>query len=231
MTIATEIQSLSPTQMVEFFVLDLTPITPGEIMYFHSGINQLQQVIVWQGQQYFPLPIEAEGFDMNTKGTLPRPKIRLANVDGLFSAEVYLNDDFVGCKVTRKRTFARFLDAVNFPGGVNAEADPTQYLPDEIWIIDQKIAENRYIVEWELASAFDLQNVQLPARQMIKDTCTWKYRGADCGYTGTLYFDEADQSVSTSTADVCGKRVRSCRLRHQNVVVPFGGFPGLKKYE
>lgn len=229
MSIESEIQSLSPSRIIELFVLDLTSVSPGEVFYFHSGINQINQPIVWQGVTYYPIPIEAEGFDISTKGTLPRPKMRVANIDGLFSVEVRDHDDLVGCKITRKRTFARFLDAVNFPSG-NAEADPNQYIEDDIWIIDQKTSENRYVIEWELASALDIAGVMLPSRQMIQNTCTWKYRGEGCGYTGTQYFDELDQSVSSAAEDSCGKRVRSCRLRFTGQVTPFGGFPGLRRY-
>lgn len=229
-TIESEIQSLSPSALITLFVIDMTNIAPGEILYFHSGITQANQPIVWQGVTYYPLPIEAEGFELTSKGTLPRPKLRVANVDGMFSVEVRDKDDLVGCKLIRKRTYARFLDAVNFPGG-NAEADPNQHFEDDMWIIDQKVTENRYVIEWELASALDIAGVMLPSRQMIQNTCVWKYRGEGCGYTGTQYFDELDQPVSSASDDKCGKRVRSCRLRFNGAnQTPFGGFPGLKRY-
>jgi lambda family phage minor tail protein L len=229
MTIASEIQSLSPSAIIELFVIDMTSISPGEILYFHSGINQVNQPIVWQGVTYVPMPVEVEGFEVTTKGSMPRPKLRVANSDGLFSSEIRDKDDLIGCKLTRKRTFARYLDAVNFSAG-NPEADPDQYIEDDTWVIDQKITENRYVIEWEMASALDIAGVMLPARQMIQNTCTWKYRGEGCGYTGTTYFDELDQPVGTAGLDKCGKRVRSCRLRFGVAVTPFGGFPGLKRY-
>src|SRR5260364_95548 len=51
-----------------------------------------------------------------------------------------------GCRLIRKRTFARFLDAVNFPEG-NPEADPNQHFSDEIWCVDRKAAENAVYLE------------------------------------------------------------------------------------
>lgn len=229
MTIAADIQSLSPTALIELYVLDLSLFgeTP---LYFHAGTNELSQPLTWQGQIYTPLPVESEGFDVSGKGVLPRPKIRVANVGGLFSAELRTNDDLVGCKVIRKRTFMKYLDAVNFPGGVNPDADPNQHLPDDLWYVDRKLTENRYVVEWELASAFDLQGVMLPGRQVIQNACPWKYRSAECGYAGG-YFDANDQPTTNSSLDVCGKRLGSCKVRFVSGVIPFGGFPGAIRYD
>ena len=155
MSVIAEIQSLSPSALIEVFELDLTPLGD-EIIRFHAGTSETNQPIVWQGKTYMALPIEAEGFEITTRGTLPRPTIRIANVDGLFSAAVAEFDDLVGAKITRKRTFARYLDAVNFDSKTNPTADPNQHLPDEVWYVEQKKTENRYIIEWELASAMDL---------------------------------------------------------------------------
>lgn len=226
MTITAEIQSLAPTALIELFVLDTSNLEGGGIFRFHAGTNSLQQPVVWQGLTYQPLPIEAEGFDISSQGTLPRPKIRVANVQGLFSAVAAENDDLVGCKVTRKRTFARYLDAVNFPNG-NTYADPHQYLPDDLYFVEQKTSETRYVIEWELSSAFDLVGVQLPRRQIIQGTCMWRYRSSECGYVGNNFFDVNDQPT-TSNKDVCGKRLNSCKKRFGYTdVLPFGGFPGV----
>lgn len=229
MSIAADIQSLSPSAEIELFVLDSTNLPDGTISPFHAGTNLLRQPITWQGVVYTPLPIEAEGFDISTKGTLPRPKLRVANINGLFSAAAEENDDLVGCKVTRKRTLLKYLDAVNFPGGVNPNADTNQYLPDDVWYVEQKMAENRYVVEWELASVFDLQGVMLPSRQIIQDSCPWKYRGVDCGYTGTNYFDAFDQPT-TQSGDTCAKHLSSCKKRFGNETLPFGGYPGAVRF-
>jgi len=223
-TIQTELQSLSPSALVELFELDMTNLPGGQIERFHAGTNTLTQPVVWQGNTYMAAPIEVEGFDVTTKGALPRPKIRIANVGGAFSALAMENDDLVGCKIIRKRTYARFLDAVNFPGGVNPEADPQQRLKDDLWFVEQKLSENRYVIEWELSSAFDLQGVMLPYRQVLQNSCPWRYRGPECGYAGP-YLDKNDKSCSRSN-DFCSKRFSNCRARFGFDVLPFGGFPG-----
>lgn len=229
--ITAEIQSLSPSAIMEFFVLDMTNFEGGGIAYFHAGTNGVQTPVRWQGIEYLPLPVEVEGFDVMTKGTLPRPKIRVANISGIFSAEARQHDDLIGCRVIRKRTFLRYIDASNFPSGMNADADPNQHLEDDVWYVDRKTVENRYIIEWELASAFDVQGVMLPFRQVIQNSCPWTYRGPECGWTGD-YYDKNDQVTYDSSSDFCAKRMSSCRARkRENGVIPFGGYPGAHRYD
>ena len=252
MTIASEIQSLSPSSLIEMFMLDMTNIPGQGVLYFHAGTNGLNQPLVWQGTTYSPMPIEATGFDITGKGQLPRPHVKVANVGGMLSSLVASNSDLVNCKLTRRRTFARFLDAVNFPGGVNATADQNQYMQDEMWFVERKVSEDKYLVEWELASAFDLQAVQLPYRQIIQNTCPWKYRGPECGWADTTainlanpanselsvvsyntpaaYYDANDQ-VTNQAGDTCSKRLSSCKIRFgQSAWLPYGGFPGAMQY-
>lgn len=226
-----EIQSLSPTAFVELFELDMGNTTSGGKLYFHAGTNEVKTPIVWQGREYRPWPVSASGFDKSGQGKLPRPKLQISNLDGLMSAEIQANDDLLGCKIVRRSTHARFLDAENFPDG-NPDADPNQAFPDEVWFIDQKGAENRIMVEFELASPFDLMGVQLPNRQIIKNSCCWQYRSAECGYTGPFY-DRTDQPTSISGADSCSKRLSGCLARQKyfaDGVIMFGGFPGATRH-
>lgn len=228
-----EIQSLSPSAVIELFELEMPDQT--EPLRFHAGTNQLHGNVIWQGKQYMALPIEAQGFDISSKGELPRPTLSIANVQGLFSGLIRRYDDLVGLKIIRKRTFARYLDAVNFPDGVNPTANPNIYFPEDIWFIDKKSQENKMYIQWELASAFDLQGVQLPRRQIIQNYCQWRYRGGECGYDGP-YFDINDKPCMNSEDDVCAKRVSSCNVRFSAIsqtvdkpVLPFGGFPGASR--
>lgn len=223
--ISAEIQKLEPSAIIELFELDASSIG-GDVLRFHAGTNSLTQPVVWQGNTYTPYPVQASGFDYSGNGQLPRPKMRVANLTGAISLLVLTYDDLLGAKVKRRRTLAKFLDAVNFPGGVNSYADPTAAFPDDIFQIDRKSSENREVVEFELAAAFDVAGVMLPRRQIIQNVCTWKYRGGECGYTGTNYFDANDAPVGSAGLDVCGKRLTSCEARFgATAELPFGSFP------
>jgi lambda family phage minor tail protein L len=223
--ITSEIQKLAPSAIIELFQLDATSFG-GDIYYFHAGTNGLTQNITWQGQEYVAYPIQIEGFEFTAGGQIPRPKMRVSNVTGIITVLVLAYDDLLGAKVTRKRTMSKYLDAVNFTGGVNPDADPDAEFPDDIYFIEHKVNENKYMVEFELSASFDVQGVKLPRRQIIQNICPWKYRGAECGYTGTNYFDSNDVAVGSSSLDVCGKRLSSCEARFgTNAELPYGGFP------
>lgn len=224
-TITSEIQKLEPSAIIELFEMDATAFG-GDLLRFHAGTNGLRQNLVWQGDTYTAFPIKATGFDMSGNGQLPRPKLQVANVTGAITLLVLTYDDLLGAKITRKRTMAKYLDAVNFPGGTNPNADALAEFSDDVFFIDRKVTETRDLVEFELAAAFDVAGVQLPRRQIIQNVCVWRYRGSECGYTGTSYFNANDQAVGSAGLDVCGKRLTSCKARFgENNPLPFGSFP------
>ena len=116
--------------------------------------------------------------------------------------------------------------SVNFAAG-NAQADPNVGFVDEIYFINRKTSENKVFIEFELASAWDVQGVMLPRRQVLANICNWKYRSSECGFAGGAIADVSDVAVTDITLDTCGKRVASCKLRFgASSQLPFGGFPG-----
>lgn len=222
MSARADVQGFAPGAIVELFELDATDHGGGYFRFTPHGPNEKGNDIVWDGQVYVRFPIEATGFEKRGNGALPRPTLRVANVSGLIGA---IAEDLIGAKLTRTRTFVKYLDAANFNAG-NPQADPNQWIDREIWFVDRKAAENNVLVEFELASAFDLTGVMLPRRQFIQNACAWRYRGAECGYAGGPVADIHDQPTSDPAQDACGKRLASCKLRFgQYAELPFGGFP------
>lgn len=228
------LQEIAPSALIELFQLQLTQAQHGvnETYYFHAGLNQGATTdIVWRGQSYMAFPIQAEGFDYVGQGQLPRPKIQISNILSTISALILtLPNGLDGAKITRIRTLARYLDTSNFIGGVpeGFTPDPTAEFPREIYYIDRKSAENREVVEFELAAVFDLAGIRAPKRACIANVCQWKYRSPECGYTGTAYFDDNDRAVGTLTQDDCGKRLSSCKARFGSTAeLPYGSYPGI----
>lgn len=199
-SIATEIQKLAPSAVIELFELDATSIG-GDIVRFHAGTNQLRQNVVWQGETYSRFPIEATGFEFTGTGPFPRPKIKVSNILSAITTLLLESNDLLGAKLTRKRTLAKFLDAENFTGGVNPTADDEAEIPDDIYFIDRKSSEDRDVVEFELAAAVDLVGVTVPRRAIIQNICVWEYRGPECGYTGSPLFDVNDQPIANTAHD------------------------------
>ena len=117
--------------------------------------------------------------------------------------------------------------------------DSTAIFPKEIYYVDRKSAENRTLIEFELASAFDLAGVRAPKRQCIS-RCQWVYKSVECGYDPTVgpgkvvngvtftRFTANDVGTTVDSEDVCGKRQSSCECRFgENKELPFGGYPGI----
>ena len=224
-----DLSVLEPNAIIELFQLHLDATLHGsaDIYYFHNGVNAaVTGNVVWNGQSYVRLPLEATGFDYSSSGSLPRPKLAVSNIGSNITAIllsvnlITTGNDLGGAKVVRIRTLKKYLDG-------EAGADPHAKFPDEIWYVDRKSNENRAVVEFELASKFDLVGVMLPRRQIIANVCQWVYRGGECGYTGSNYWNTQDQVVGTLALDACGKRISSCKLRFgETAELPFGSFPG-----
>ena len=225
-SIQEQLQSLEPSAIIELFELELTEAVNGvdQTYYYHAGTNELRANIVFNGITYTAYPIEVEGFQVTSKGTLPRPSMTIANANNAISSLLALYNP-LQAKVKRIRTCKKFLDAVNFSSG-NATADPTAKFEDEIWYIDRVANENPQVVEFELTSKLDLTNLALPRRQILEH-CPWQYKGTECGYIGTAAFDLNDKPT-TAANDQCGKRYSSCAKRFPTGLLPFGGFPGAR---
>ena len=176
--IVSNLQNVNPSAIIELFTLQLDNSLHGAttIYRFHNGSSLKDNgEIVWAGNSYQRFPIKAEGFQYG-KGQLPRPTLTVSNALGTITAillsvnSTTTGNDLTGATVTRIRTLARFLDAVNFPSNVNPYGTPdaTAEFPQEIYKIDRKSAENREIVQFELASIFDLAGIRAPKRQCTR---------------------------------------------------------------
>ncbi len=223
-----DISVLGPNAIIELFEMHLDSDLHGstDIYRWHSGCNaNVSGNITWNGNAYSRQPVIADGFDYSTTGTLPRPTLTIANLDGTMTTLLLLvnnetvGNDLGGAEVRRIRTLKKFLDG-------ESTADPHAQWPAEIWYVDRKAGENRDAVRFELASKLDLPGVEIPKRQLIGNICQWGYRSSECSYTGSNYWNADDQSVSTLAEDRCGKRLESCKLRFgSNNPLPFGSFP------
>jgi phage-related protein len=224
--ISGDFQAPDPSAIIELFELQLFANIHGvnDIYRFHAGTNLVNNgEVVWKGNPYLRFPVEADGFEYTGQGALPRPKIRISNILGSITAILLsMPNGLEAAKITRIRTLGRYLDAANFPVSgdilltedsdallledsgtillepINPTEDFSAEFPREIYYIDRKSAENREIVEFELASVFDLAGVRAPKRQCIANICQWVYRSAECGYTPVSNFSGTYSSTARS---------------------------------
>ena len=237
-TIDSAVQEFSPGNLVELYVVDLTVLGGGVTRWANSA--HAATAITFDGDIYTPIAIEVEGFEWNGRGSIPTPTIRLFPSDGI-KAAMLAYGDLIGAKLTRIKTFSRFLDG-------EPDADPNQKFPDEVYFFEQKTAFNKTVVEWSLSSVLDQEGVMIPKVPFLKDICQQKYRryngttspasfdyvlpaDGGCPYTGTSYFD-VDGNAVTIDADKCGKRLSECKRRFGDyAVLPFMAFPGITAYK
>lgn len=229
MSIREDIQRPNPGDRVELFELDAS-VLGGSVSRFCSSVNEGAS-LVWQGNIYAPMPVEAGGFEVAAGGTLPTPTIRLADGFGIFRAMVRQYNDLVGAKFTRTVTFRRYLDG-------EPEADPAAHFPQDIFYVERKTKQLGIELEWQLAALSDQQGKLLPGRVVTKNICDYRYRlwdpdtlafdytNATCPYVDPVYFNELGEACAQA-ADACGQRFSDCVLRYGTRPLPFHGFPGV----
>ncbi len=259
--LAEELLRLAPTAVIDLFQITLTkdtneqPPVPWpndddsnvELLY-HAGTNGLTEDIKFGNQTYPAVPVEIDGFEFSGRGTLPRPTLKVANVNNAITS-LMLTYNPLGAKVQRIRTFAKFIDTTNFNQQVPfaVESDVADALTTEggdslimqtfndtaddnakiveTWYIDRVSGENQQFVEFELAPKIDLVNVSLP-RRTIEEFCPWQYRGTECGYQGDSCFTVNDVAIAAADkiVDSSGKVTNDiCGKRLSSCKRRFGG--------
>jgi len=227
----------------------VTPAFPGnqhwEDLTTSTSFNDVnvtvEAALLWRGNSYAPVDVEVEGFELSARGPLPRPTLRVGNANRVFTSAINDVDDLVGALVTRWRTLLRFLDG-------QVDADPDAHFPVEVYNVNRKVSQNKVFVEWELASAIDQQSRMIPGRQVLRDTCTHRYRlwdGAAFDYTNVTcpyvgrdgrtpdiagpYFKPDTQLTTLPENDLCGKRYTDCQVRFLDQPLPTRAFPAVSK--
>lgn len=207
-----------------------TAYTEAEILAANGDTEKLPgKPIYWQGNAYDVWPCKIEDRESTGDGSSASPKLTVANIDGTIAALCGMFQDMKQAKVTIHETYAHYLDARNFPDG-NPTANPNSESVD-VWYIDSKPLSNDEDVQFKLTSPVDVSGQRLPARQMTS-RCAWcmsgQYRGADCGYTGTKYFDKFGNPVDNPALDECPGTVQGCKLRQgEDAELTFGGYPAI----
>ncbi|EEW2249716.1 TPA: phage minor tail protein L [Escherichia coli] len=215
---------LTQSAQVVLWEIDLTEVG-GERYFFCNEQNEKGEPVTWQGRQYQAYPIQGTGFELNGKGSAARPTLTVSNLHGMVTGMAEDLQSLVGGTVVRRKVYARFLDAVNFVNG-NSDADPEQEVISR-WRIEQCSELSAVSASFVLATPTETDGAVFPGRIMLANTCTWTYRGDECGYHGPAVADEYDQPTSDITKDKCSKCLSGCKFR--NNVGNFGGFLSINK--
>jgi lambda family phage minor tail protein L len=96
--------------------------------------------------------------------------------------------------------------------------------------VEQKTGEDKTQVEFTLSSPINLNNKQLPGRQIVANCCQWLsiggYRGAYCGYTGGPVATSDDIITTDAANDMCSGTLKGCKFRFGDTgQLRYGSFP------
>jgi lambda family phage minor tail protein L len=172
-----DLQRQSVSSQVELWELELSP---SSFAYFYSGLDEdLGEVQFRQRgggatiNNYEAIPIEGEGFSLQSDGPSARPKITVANILTTFSDALggLTNKDLLGKKIYRRRTLEKYL----YPTDTS---DPAVEMPTQMYFIDRIAEESILHIKFELASPFDLNGIRLPKRVVMGNSCSWRYQGS-----------------------------------------------------
>lgn len=227
--IATDIQGLTQDAIVTMFQIDASKVGEGLLTFSPTSNNGVP--VKFNGIVYTALPIAADGFKWSGDGTLPRPTLTLAAKDLMFLSMVVNSGDLVGCPVTRLRTYRKYLDD-------SPTANPQAMFMPENYVIERKSSQRRTQLQFELSVKMDQQGIMLPARQILRDTCThrfrfwangqWNYTGVTCPYAGAEMYEPNGQPTTDPTKAKCGKKLSDCKIHFgQFNTLPFYGYPGV----
>lgn len=228
--IKSDVQDTGPGKIVELYLLDATDQGVGTVIYFTAGTSSVQH----NGITYSPMDVQIDGMEYTAQGQLPTPTVTIGNVSKTIQAEVIAHNDLLGAKLTRRRTFEKYLDG-------QPEADSGAIFADDVYYFNRKTAHNKYFIKWELMSEISYEGQQIPKRVVLRDVCTHRYRVYDtttsgfdytdstCPYTDTDYFDEYG-NVCGIADDQCGKKLTDCELRYAVTEdKPTRAFPGVAR--
>lgn len=215
MTFNNKVEQNTVQGFITLYELDARKLG-GEIYRFH-GHND--GAITWQGNDYQPISIKADGLEMRSDGKASSPTLVIHNdiggVAGALRVLCLRFGDFAGARLKVIHTLAEYLNSTD-----------EQNYKVQHWYIEQKTNEANATTTFELSNPVDFEGLKIPVRQ-ITNYCHWavcgRYRGEECGYLGTAMFTAGGKPTDDPSKDGCGGAMHECQVRDN--VGSFGGFP------
>ena len=236
MTLLREIQKLNTdnfVELIEIFVDDHTTLrfSASSDTYIDDSVNPPQEKhrnVKFDGKEFIPLPFEFTKVRKRTTGSLPRPIINMSNIGNVIGV---IADSLLGHTLRRICTFEKFLD------GKSTESNPNAHFPIERYRINSIANRDYQIIAFELTSFLDREGLNMPARTVVRNSCShtyrkyedrsfsFNYKNVTCPYRGTKYFDKLNFQVTSPEDDDCSRTLNGCRQRFGfSIPLPIGLF-------
>ena len=157
-----DLQNLSQSSaLVDLYILDASAIG-GSIYHFTAHVMPNYSPVAFGGQTYTAIPIQTTGWDFTATGPAPKPTLAIANPLKVLLGAVISLKDLVGAKLTRIRTFEKYLDGGSSP-------DSSKFIGPDVYFVEQKTVHDNTLIQWQLTSVIDRMGMRLPRRQVLKD--------------------------------------------------------------
>ena len=110
---------LAPSAIIDLFEIGLTEAVNGAetILRYHNWQKRLTEDLKFGGETYPAVPVEVDGFEFSSKGTL-RPTLRVANVNNAITGLILLYNP-LAAKLGAFALLPSLRDTSNFQNGVN----------------------------------------------------------------------------------------------------------------
>jgi lambda family phage minor tail protein L len=233
--------ALQLDSIIDLYIIDLSSVAvepnSAATLYFTSQLDTDGQTsLLYGGNSYTAIPIVSDGFEISSKGSMPRPTVTIGNINSGLNTLLAAYGSFIGAKFTRIKVFYEYLDGKE-KGGLGA------FLSKDKWVINRKTNHNNTYIKFELKNPLDLENVFVPRGQFTRK-CSFRYRRWDqatesfiygtCPYTDETHnFDELGNKTSKQN-DACGKRLNDCQIRflavNKQADIPGDFFPLIPNY-
>jgi lambda family phage minor tail protein L len=170
--------------------------------------------ITFDSNTYISFPIKHSDFNENSRGTIARMQVTVANADRQIQAYLEANNGLRGQKVIVRMVHKDHLD------------DPTSVIESTLYIIAPSF-DGEAVVFTLSPTKFDILRVQTPGRAYLR-ICTWQYKQEGC------WLGNVDDGLTQSNGfqdhapgENCPRTLAACKLR--NNLLRFGGFPGIPR--
>lgn len=168
-----------------------------EIVFAASTIRVVRNTedIVWDGHTWGAFPFELDEISDKSVAEVPQVVVRVGNASRAMVPYLEGTAGGVGAEVTIRVVHSKHLDlaaVAEFIFMVNSVKVDSQ------WVTFTLGAHNPF-------------RRRFPQHRFIKNYCRWRFKSAECGYTGSL--------------STCGKTLTECRSRNNSR--RFGGFPSV----
>lgn len=211
-------------------IYTLYEITPSEInpismrLTSNNPINKNRLEIYVDNKVWNCCSIELTGIEKTTDD-VTGIRLKLVFPESLRNRQS--KDNIIRPNTLIKRIFIHSdaLDFNNFTGDFQHPTGIVKYevLKEDYFIVRRINNETFTEIDAQLSDLKSSWNHIF--RPNIPGRCYHKYRGTNCGYNGSNYWDRNNNVVTERNEDVCQLSIKACELRFPTGSLPFGGVP------